>query len=160
DPVVTATGAGSHNDYDRGVSEFQDPRSVLTTSFTSSATKAPVGAAVTLHAAVTDTWSDTFDYQFLLGNGTTVDAGTSGTANVSFNAAGSFYMALYVIPTNSVTTATTYEGSLFITIAPQAPLVPQLSVSASGAYGVSVGDYGTTDPWNITGVTFDFGDKT
>lgn len=160
DPLVTATGAGPHDYYDRGAFEFQDPRTIVTSSFTSPVTKAPVGATITLHAAVTDTWSDTFDYRFTLSSGSTIDGGTSGTANVSFSTPGTYYVSLYVIPTNSVSTATIYVGYVYITAAPQAPLAPQLVASANGAYGVSANDSGTTDAWGISSVTYDFGDKT
>jgi hypothetical protein len=158
DPLVTPTGAGPENDYDRGAYQFQDPLSLLTNTFTTSANQAPVGGTITLRAAATDTWSDTFDYQFKLSNGTSVDGGTSGTANVSFSTPGSYEAYVYLVPTSGATASTSYAGSLPITVSPQAPLVPQLTVDASGLYGVSVWDDGTTDPWAITSVTYDFGD--
>ncbi|HEV2345541.1 MAG TPA: PKD domain-containing protein [Actinocrinis sp.] len=159
DPLVTQTGAGPSNDYDRGAAEFEDPLSIVTATFAPSVNKAPVGAAITLHAAVTDTWSDTFDYRFSLSTGT-VDSGTGGTASVSFSTPGSYSATLYVIPQNRASAPMIFEGSVVLTIVPQAPLTPQISVAASGAYGVSVSDFGTTDAWNVSGVTFDFGDKT
>lgn len=160
DPLVTASGAGPNDYYDRGVSEFEDPVTFVTSSFTSSVNKAPVGASIALDGAVSDTWSDTFDYQFALSTGSTVDAGTSGTTSVSFNTAGIYTVTMYVIPKNSASAFSYYRGVLSISVVPQAPLVPALSVSASGGYDVSVDDIGTTDSWNISSVTFDFGDST
>jgi hypothetical protein len=133
---------------------------LVSNKFTSSASKAPVGGTITLHAAVADTWSDTFDYQFRQSTGTVVDGGTSGTANVSFSTPGSYASLLYITPTNGSPGPTYDEGYVPITVVAQAPLTPQLSVGANGEYGVTADDIGTTDAWNITSVTFDFGDST
>jgi PKD domain/Right handed beta helix region len=158
DPLVTPTGAGPESGYDRGAYQFQDPLSLLANTSTASASEAPVGGTITLHAAATDTWSDTFDYQFKLSNGTTVDGGTSGSANVSFSTPGSYEAEVYLVPTNGAPELNGSVSSVPITVVPQAPLVPQLSAGAVGLYGVGVDDAGTTDSWNITGVTYDFGD--
>lgn len=160
DPLVTPTGAGPYDYYDRGAGQFQDPLTKLSASFTSSVAQAPVGAPITFRAAMTDTWSDTFDYQLKLSNGTTVDAGTSGTASLSFSTPGTYTAYLYVVPTNGATAPTQYVAALNIRVVPQAPLVPQLSMGADGGYGVGVDDNGTTDSWAISSVTFDFGDGT
>ena len=160
DPLVTPTGAGPHNYYDRGAVQFQDPFTQVSLSFTSSVAKAPVGAAIALNAALTDTWSDKFDYQFKLSNGTTVDGGTGGTASVSFSTPGNYTANLYVIPTNGATAPTQAFGSVYVAVVPQAPLVPNLYASADGPYGVDVNDVGSTDAWTITSVTVDFGDHT
>ena len=158
DPLVTPTGAGPESGYDRGAYQFQDPFSLLTNTLTTSASQAPAGGTITLRAADTDTWSDTFDYEFKLSNGTTVDGGTSGTANVSFSTPGSYKAEVYLVPTNGAQDLNGYISSVPITVVPQAPLVPQLSTGADGLYGVGVADEGTTDAWNITGMTYDFGD--
>lgn len=160
DPLVTPTGAGPYNDYDRGATQFQDPMTRVTSTLTASASKVPVGGTVTLHAAVTDTWSDTFDYEIKLSNGTTVDGGTSGTANVSFSAPGTYVAYLYIIPKNGSAAPTSYVNDITITVVPQAALVPQISVTANGELGVYASDAGSTDSWNITGATFNFGDGT
>ncbi|HEU5356500.1 MAG TPA: PKD domain-containing protein [Actinocrinis sp.] len=160
DPLTPATGAGPYNYYDRGALQLQDPLTRVSTSFTSSATKAPVGANITLKAAITDTWSDTFDYQFKLSNGTTVDAGTSGTAAVSFSTPGTYTATLYIIPTNGATPPTQAMGSVTVSAAAPTPLVPKVWTSASGRYDVLASDYGTTDDWNVTSVSLDFGDQT
>lgn len=157
DPLVTPTGAGPENDYDRGAYQFQDPLSFSANTLTASASQAPTGGTITLHASDIDTWSDTLDYQFKLDNGTTVDAGTSGTANVSFSSPGSYRIEVVLIPTNGAP-ALFAPDSLVITVVPPAPLLPQLSVGPDGLYGVGVGDIGTTDAWNIARVTYDFGD--
>jgi hypothetical protein len=158
DPLVTPTGAGPENDYDRGAYQFQDPLSLLANTATASASQAPAGGTITLRAAATDTWSDTFDYQFKLSDGTTVDGGTSGTADVSFSTPGSYEAEVYLVPTNGAPDLNDYVDSVPITVVAQAPLTPQLSAGAVGLYGVDVDDAGTTDSWNITGATYNFGD--
>jgi parallel beta-helix repeat protein len=160
DPLVTPTGAGPYDYYDRGAVQYQDPVTKVSSSFTGSVAKAPVGADITLKAAFTDTWSDTFDYQFKLSNGTTVDAGTSGTAAVSFSTPGVYIASLYVVPTNGATAPTQAMGTVAFSVVPQTPLVAQVSTTAFDRYSVSAGDFGTTDAWTITSVTLDFGDHT
>jgi hypothetical protein len=160
DPLVTPTGAGPYDYYDRGAAQFQDPIAIKSASFKTPVTQAPIGGEISLHGAVTDTWSDTFDYKFKLSNGTTVDAGTTGTANVSFSTPGTYTAMLYVVPQNGEPAPTNADGGLGFTIVPQAPFTPQISATANGEYGVYASDSGTTDSWNITGATFDFGDGT
>jgi hypothetical protein len=160
DPLVTPIGAGPDNDYDRGAVQFQDPMTLLSSSFTASTPQAPVDGSVTLHATVTDTWSDTFDYKFEPSNGTVVDGGTSGTATVAFGSTGETDVELLLTPANGTPVIPTRSfGYVQIDVVPQAPLVPQISASADGAYGVSVADTGTTDAWPVSSVTYNFGDN-
>ncbi|MBR7833358.1 PKD domain-containing protein [Actinospica durhamensis] len=158
DPLVAPTGAGPYDDYDRGAVQFQDPVTKVTSSITASASKTPVGAGIILSGAATDTWSDGFDYQFKLSNGTTVDAGVGGKAVVSFTTPGTYSANLYLVPTNGATAPTVSFGSVSFTVAPLARLTPEVSTYADGKYAVDVSDYGTVDDWNVTGVTFNFGD--
>ncbi|MBR7824721.1 right-handed parallel beta-helix repeat-containing protein [Actinospica sp. MGRD01-02] len=163
DPLVTPTGAGPYNYYDRGAIQFQDPVTLTSRSITASATQAPVGGVVTLHASATDTWSSKFDYQFRINgsNGTLIDGGTSGTATASFSTPGDYAAYLYLAPTNGSPTPVTPAAYVQLVVVPAAPLAPQISATAGpGPYDVIVADSGTTDAWNITGVTYDFGDGT
>ena len=160
DPLVAQTGAGPHAYYDRGATQFQDPVTLTSKTFTASANQAPVGGTITLHAAATDTWSTTFDYLFELSNSTTIDGGTSGTATVSYSSPGNYGVYLYLKPMNGSPAPLAMEGNASITVVPDAPLTPQLTVNPSGALGVVATDSGTTDAWSISSATFDFGDGT
>lgn len=163
DPTVKPTGAGPYNYYDRGIYQFQDPYTLTAdSSLTLSHTKMPLGASVTASAKLADTWGDTFSsYQFVL------DSNTSSPLTVTSST-----------PSATITPTATFSGTLGVSaelvggsryipfssadlqvVDPQ-PLVAQDSMSMSGPLGLSVTDAGTTDAWDITGVTFDFGDKT
>lgn len=158
DPVVASSGAGTYDYYDRGAVEFQDPVASPKATLTTSVYQVPVGGSVTLNGSLTDSWSDTFHYQFGMPDGTRVDGGTSGTANVSFDTAGTYAVWLYAAPASNPNAYVGYTSAR-ITVVPQAPLVPQIAASADGPLGVAVSDGGTTDGWLPSGVTFDFGDQ-
>ena len=160
DPLVTPTGAGPYDYYDRGALQFQDPVTKVTSSITTSASKAPVGGPLVLSAAATDTWSDSFDYQFRLSNGTMIDAGVGGRALLPLTAPGTYTANLYLVPTNGATGTGVSYGYVSFTVAPLGRLIPRIAAYADGKYGVDISDYGTTDAWNITGVTYNFGDGT
>ena len=131
----------------------------LTRSYTASATQAPLGGTITLHAAMTDTWSDSLSYKFELSGGTTLATTTNGTATVSFSSPGTYEVWAYAIPANGSAS----QGDLgYISIKVVAPtqLTANESVTAIGALGVEAVDTGTTGSWNIAKVSFDFGDGT
>jgi hypothetical protein len=160
DPLDNATGTGPYDYYDRGALQYQDPVTPVTRSVTDSpsATKIPVGAPITVHAAITDSWSDAFTYTFKSGN-QTLAAGTNGSYSTSFSTPGTYTIAAYATPTNGAATPATSFASITINVVPVASLTPAMSAATDGtARGVTVSDAGTTDDWNITKVGFDFGD--
>jgi len=160
DPLVTPTGAGPDADYDRGALQFEDPMTAVNRSFTASASKVPAGVPFTLNAAMSDTWSDSFTYQFTI-NGATVSTGTNGTYTTSISTPGTYSASVVAVPATATATPSQLLGSLTIQVAPTAPLAAKETLAADGTpRGVTASDLGTTDDWNITKVTFDFGDGT
>ncbi|WP_043667080.1 PKD domain-containing protein [Streptomyces xylophagus] len=83
DPLVADTGTGA-GDYDRGVTEVQDPLNVTTPGLSS--TDVYVGVPVTFKANFTNPWSDSLDgysYTFDFGDGTTATS-TTGSATHTY----------------------------------------------------------------------------
>ncbi|MFJ9244552.1 hypothetical protein [Streptomyces sp. NPDC101776] len=83
DPLVADTGTGT-GDYDRGVTEVQDPLNVSIPG--RSSTDVYVGVPVTLKANFTNPWSDSLDgynYTFDFGDGTTATS-TTGSATHTY----------------------------------------------------------------------------
>ena len=158
DPLVAPTGAGPYDYYDRGAVQFQDPVTPTISSSTSSATQVPVGGTFTLHAQMADTWSDAFTYQFRIDGGATLTSGSDGTVSTSLSAPGTYQVSMYAVPANG--SAPRNFSVLRITAVAATPLAPVISASVTGPTSVNVSDVGTTGSWNITGVTFDFGDGT
>jgi PKD repeat protein len=163
DPLVTPTGAGPYDYYDRGAIQFQDPYdAAATASYEVSATKVPVGAKVTESAILADTWGDTFDsYEFYFGGGSAPTVSSTPSMTFTATSPGDYFTGVE----GAVTGSSTYESLLGLpdqdvdVVAPQ-PLVPKETLAASGTLGVLASDTGTTDAWNIGSVTFDFGDGT
>ena len=161
DPLVAPTGAGPYHDYDRGAIQFQDPYiATANSSLTVSQTKIPLGASVTAHAALADTWGDVFtSYMFGLGSSTVTSS--TPTAALTPTATGSDPTTVEVESAGS-SAYTFLNGVDAVTVqvvTPQ-PLVAQESLTASGSLGVLATDAGTTGAWNISTATFDFGDNT
>jgi len=67
---------------------------------------------------------------------------------------------VYATPANGSPTAVTPFGYLLVRAVPAAPLVAKQTLSSYDARSVTASDSGTTDSWNIAGVSFDFGDGT
>lgn len=128
DPLVAPTGAGPYDDYDRGATQFQDPVVPVTTDF-AIPTKAPVGATLTVHAAMTDTWSDDLVYEFIL-NGTTLATDSDGTATTSLPTAGSYAIEVLAKPADSTGGWVEQEFATVAAVAP-APLAPQISATGT-----------------------------
>jgi hypothetical protein len=161
DPLVTPTGTGPYNDYDRGATQFQDPYTAAAgSSLTVSATKVPTGTTVTADASVADTWGDaisSYEFEF----GTTSVTSSTPAASFTPTAAGSYPVSVMVAIAGGSTYRALSEGpSTTVQVVVPQPLVPAVAASASGSLGVLAADTGTTDAWNITSVTFDFGDHT
>jgi hypothetical protein len=160
DPLVTPTGAGPYNDYDRGAYQFQDPIAVVTRSF-SPPTQVPAGAAFPVSIAMTDTWSDKLEYQFMLaGSSTVLATDNSGSITTSFPTDGTYDLEVEARPQGATTPYTRIVGQAFITVVAPAPLTPRFLVEPEGSTSVYVNASITTDAWNVTSVTYDFGDGT
>jgi hypothetical protein len=161
DPLVKPTGAGPYNYYDRGATQFQDPyTATISSSLTVSATKVPTGTTVTVNASVADTWGDAINsYEFEFGTLTV----TTSTPTASFTptSAGSYPVGILASgPGISGYHALTGLGNTAVQVVAPQPLTPAMTFSPNGSLGVNVSDTGTTDEWNISTVTFDFGDHT
>jgi PKD repeat protein len=163
DPLVPQTGAGTYGYYDRGATQFQDPETFTESSIKASATRAPVGGTVTFTATAQDTWNDALTYDFVPGaSGGVVPpaavTSSTGTAPITFTAAADYLVdAQALIPgTNQASNF----GSVQVDVVPAAPLTPVLGLSASGTTSVNASAADSTDSWNITGYSFDFGDGT
>ena len=163
DPLVTPTGTGPYDYYDRGATQFQDPyTATANSSYTLSATKVPLGTTITAHAVLADTWGDTFDsYQFYLGGNAQPVVSSTPTASFTPTTIGSYWTAVLATTAGSSTyhQLNGVADQSVEVVAPQA-LVPKEALSASGELGVTASDTGTTDAWNISSATFDFGDGT
>jgi PKD repeat protein len=164
DPVVPETGAGTYAYYDRGAAQFQDPVTLTQSSFTASATKAPVGGSVTLTASAKDTWNDVLTYEFVPGAGGGVVppapvASSTGTATLSFDTATQYSLSAVAV-VKGTSERNMIDVSLWVNVVAAAPLAPALSVTAEGATSVSANAAASTDSWNVTGYSFDFGDGT
>ena len=163
DPLVADTGAGAATYYDRGAVEFENPHTTIPgASFTPSATQAPVGATVTVHANYGDTWSDAVTYEYEVngaGGALSTTTSTSPDTTVSLPTAGTYVVSLLV----EYAGATTFTGTgwdAVIQAVAAAPLVPSLAVKADQSTMVDVDTSGITDAWNLDDVSINFGDGT
>ncbi|MBR7824720.1 right-handed parallel beta-helix repeat-containing protein [Actinospica sp. MGRD01-02] len=163
DPLVTPTGAGPYNYYDRGATQFQDPyTATANSSYTLSATKIPLGATVTAHAVLADTWGDSFtSYEFLFGGSAQPVVSSTPTETFTPTTATTYWTAVLAATAGS----STYHqlsgvADQYVSVVAPQPLVAAEALTASGELGVIATDYGTTDAWNISSATFDFGDGT
>lgn len=156
DPFVSNTGVGPYSYYDRGALETQEPLSV---SFSSSATRAPVGGNVKFSAAATDAWATSYTYAFDFGDGTKISDST-GVEEHTYTATGTY--------TATVTVTSSYGGTMTtsskLVVDEPAPLVPGLA----GAFQ-SIAGYlprtlkvdwldNTTGGWNPVSAVIDYGD--
>lgn len=157
DPLDANTGAGAATYYDRGSIEVQDPVTVRNSPIKLSATMAPAGGTITATASTTDTWGDPLAYAFSFGDNTgTTSPSPTGVATHSYASAGQYQIFVYAV-FNGVSQQ---FGATSVNIVAPAPLVPQLTILERGALTATADADGTTDAWNITGYTFDFGDGT
>jgi hypothetical protein len=162
DPLVTPTGAGPYSDYDRGAVQFQDPITAVTKNF-SSPSPVPAGTAFNVVIAMTDTWSDKLEYQFnLVANGisTVLATDSSGSLTTSVSNNGSYELQVLARPQGSTTPYARTVEVTFINVVAPTPLKPHIYANAEGSTSVLVNGSGTTDAWNVTGVTYNFGDGT
>jgi PKD repeat protein len=157
DPLSANSGAGPVTYYDRGAMEVQNPGTVVSSSVTLSTTKAPVGGQITVTASCADTWGDTGPFYLSFGDGTTTTS-ASGVVKHTYSSPGSYlvYADLVVNGSNSPElTGRQYQ----VTVVPAGPLVPALTETPVNALGVSLNGTASAGSWNVTGYSFDFGDK-
>ncbi len=157
DPVVPNTGVGPYTYYDRGAAEIQEP---LAVNIVQSATYAPVGGSVTFDAVPTDAWATSFTYAFDFGDGTKVVTDSTGVEQHAYTATGTYEPR--------VTVTSSFGGTLTristIVVNPPAPLAIGLvgefqNTAAYPPLTLNVNWLGsTTDSWNLTSATIDFGD--
>ena len=163
DPLVTPTGAGTYNYYDRGAYQFQDPLLLVSPSFSVSATKVPVGTVVDLAASTTDTWGDadlTYVYSISpSANATLIQpSASSGNATVTFSKPGSYAITVYVQSPKTGSLERSLRTNT-VAVAPVAPLTSSFIVTRLIGTAVQVTDT-SSDDWNVTGVSWNFGDNT
>ena len=160
DPLVAPTGTGPYDDYDRGAIQFQDPLTAVSSHF-SAPTQVPAGAAFTLDLAMTDTWSDKLEYEYVLaGSGQILGTDSSGSLTTSIPSDGYYLLEVEARPQGATTPYTRLVERQEIDVVAPAALTPQIFAQPEDATSVYVNNSGTTDAWNITGVTYDFGDGT
>lgn len=154
DPMVANTGTGVGY-YDRGAVEAQDP--LVVTSMNLSAAQAPTGGVITAAPVVSSSWAPsgvtgTVDF----GDGTTPTpfSGLSATVPHTYTTPGKYT----VTTTVTDTLGTTRSAALAITIVAPAPLQPSAVPTTFSALSITVDTSGTTDSWNITNTTLNFGD--
>lgn len=162
DPLVKPTGAGPFDDYDRGAIQFQDPgTTVAGSTFTASATQVPAGAAFTVSAKLADTWGDpNSSYEFFSPDGAVTPVYTStGTASMTIASPGLYDLdaAIGAAGSSSYVQLLTGISPQIKVVAPK-PLTADESAIVWGPLNVTASDGGTTDAWNLTGFTVDFGD--
>jgi Right handed beta helix region/PKD domain len=163
DPLVTPTGAGPYDYYDRGASQFQDPHTATPSStYTVSATKMPAGGTITVHAAFADTWGDTFDsYEFYDSADPTpvVSSTDAGTLTIPSTGNDTVYAAAQPTGSSSYYFLGGSNYQQVSVVAPE-PLTAADVFYPVGPLSLQAFDSGTTDAWNITGVSFNWGDGT
>ena len=160
DPLVANTGTGAGY-YDRGAVEYQDP---YTVQVGLTATEGPAPLAETVTAVESNPWNTPItSYTFTFTDGTPPVVSSSPTVAHTFTAITPVNQPTHVTVTATTSTGAVHqspEGSVDV-VAP-APFVPSLVVNGPG-YGqsgltVNAFTYDTTDDWNITDETIDFGD--
>ena len=157
DPLVPNTGAGTYSYYDRGAIELVDPLTVSTTSATP--TTAPVGASANYGLTVTDSWGYAVtSCTYTFGDGTptvTVPAADNVcTESHTFTTLGYHVVSVVVQISDGYTTT----SSMTVDVVPVSPFTADVSLTNEGLLSVAVGTGTSTDDWNITDCTTDFGD--
>jgi PKD repeat protein len=150
DPLVPLTGTGVGY-YDRGAVQLQDPLSV---GLTLSAWQAPTGGVVTATIATSNPWSSALTGSVDFGDGS-APTSTLSTTTHAYSAPGVYQVT--VTMTDAAGTARTATQS--ITVVPPAALDANFTATLSGALSVQLQDE-TTDSWNMTLMSIDFGDGT
>ncbi|MFF1303332.1 beta strand repeat-containing protein [Streptomyces sp. NPDC058307] len=158
DPLLSNTGTGSGY-YDRGAVESQDPYQLAPAV---SVGKGPAPLSETITANETNPWKTRITgYTFDFGDGSDPVVSTTPSVAHTYTAMGS-----HTVTVTALTAAgATFAGSkkAYATVAPEAPLVPALSLGRASAHSsltVQADASGTTDEWSIAEYSVDYGDGT
>lgn len=150
DPLVANPGAGF---VDRGAVERQDP---MTVHVGLSASQAPTGGTVTATLTSTQGWAPITGYTVNWADGTPPTNTTATTAPHVFNTTSPFDgVTATVTDALGHSTTSTQAG---IAVVPPAPLVPKVTATSITPFQVQATVFNSTDSWNLTGFTCDFGD--
>lgn len=154
DPLVPNTGTGARSVDDRGAFEMQD--SFTSDDLTVSATQAPVGGVITVSGALGDAWSEPFTCAINYGDGTKATVSPC-TATHAYATPGTYQITADA--TNAAGLDTPFTKSIKVVDA-GGSLTAGLHLTQTEADGVSATVTSGSDPWNITSVTYDYGDST
>jgi len=139
---------------DRGAVERQDP---MTIRISLSANQVPTGAPVTATIAATQGWAPISGYTVDFADGTPPITTTATTLQHTFTTTSPFHgVAATVSDTLGLTSAPSAAAG--IAVVRPAPLVPRVTARSDQTATVTADASGSTDSWNITGLTCDFGD--
>jgi PKD domain/Right handed beta helix region len=157
DPLVPNTGAGTYSYYDRGPIEVVDSLTVSTTSDTP--TTAPVGASANYGLMITDNWGNAVtSCTYTFGDGTpavTVPAASNVcTEPHTFTALGNHVVSVVVQISDGYSTT----SDMTVDTVAVSPFTAELALTDYGFLGVTAATSASTDDWNITNCTVDFGD--
>jgi PKD repeat protein len=150
DPLVANTGVGV---VDIGAVEREDP---IATTVALSASQAPTGGTVTATVTASGGWGPITGYTVNFGDGSAPVESATPSVQHTYSAAG------YHQVTATATDSYGYSGkaaSATVTVVPPAPLAMTATLTPVAAKGVDV-HVTETDGWNVTKVTYDFGDGT
>jgi hypothetical protein len=153
DPLVANNGTSI---VDRGAVERQDP---MTIRLGLSATQAPVGGTVTATIAATPGWAPITGYTVDFGDGTRPVQTTATTLQYAYTATAPFHSVTATV-SDSLGFTSAPSVAQGIAVVPPAPLVARVTASAFPPLHVNADASSSTDSWNITSQTCDFGDGT
>jgi len=155
DPNAANSGTGAIAYGDRGAIEEQG--TLTLSSFVTSASKAPVGGAITFTAKATDSWSNPIYYTFEFRDGT-YETNTTGVATHTYSSANLYQPVVYARHSHYAVPGAYSQAQIVVVsgVTPKAVLL----VTPTGKLNISVNAAATLDPWNIIGFSYDFGDGT
>lgn len=147
---VANTGAGPESYFDRGAYEIVSP--LQSAVFLASASQAPTGSPVTFTAKGFAGLADGLSYDFDFGDGTRQTT-TNTSLSHTYTQAGTYTATLTV----SGVTGVIKKSTLQLAVVPPAPFVAAMSVAAAGTM-TAIATNKSTDAWDVTSYTVDFGD--
>jgi hypothetical protein len=150
DPLVANTGTGT-GIVDRGAVERVDP---VSATLTLSASKAPTGSPVTASITASSPWAPITGYTVDFGD--EVVHSTATTLHHTYTVTGD--QQVTVTATDSLGDTSAPGAPVALDVVAPTPFVPVVTATPSGALGVQVTTTASTDGWNITSTTCDFGD--
>jgi hypothetical protein len=152
DPLVTNTGTGIGY-VDRGAVEREDP---LAVNVDLSALQAPTGGTVMATLSATPGWAPITGYTVDFGAGTPVVRTTATTVSHTYTAVSSYNVTATV--TDARGTTGVVQFAVGIKVVPPAPLIPRVTALPAGPLSADAIANDSTDSWDITGLSCDFGD--